>query len=1243
MRRRLHVNSAAGRLPFQEPRATGGASARLVAIVLLLLQTSLFSAEWESKAGYRSAALSVPASGKPGFVSMPPASTGIYFTNRLDPSRYVTNQIYLNGSGVGLGDVDNDGRCDVFLSGLNGGSALYRNLGNFRFENITAAAGLEIAAWDATGAALVDFDGDGNLDLIINTVGGGTRLLTNDGHGHFRAGKTSPINLQKGGTSLALADIDGDGDLDLYIANYRTSTIRDHPNTNLRGERIGGRLVVQRVDGRPVTEPDLIGRFILTETGKIIENGEVDGLYRNDGKGNFELVPFTGGAFLDETGRPLAEPPYDWGLSVMFRDMNGDGAPDLYVCNDFDSPDRIWINNGSGQFRAIPKLALRATSRFSMGIDFADINRDGLDDFIVLDMLSRSHLKRQVQVSDIGPMSLPIGNIENRPQYSHNTLFVNRGDGTYAETGFLSGLARSEWSWTPCFIDVDLDGYEDLLVTTGHELEMMNADVSRRAEAIKAQKKLSIPEQLALRKMFPRLDVSNVAFRNRGDSTFEETSTLWGFDAPGVSHGMALADLDGDGDLDLVVNNLNGPAGIYRNESAAARVAVRLKGRAPNTRGIGAKVWLYGGAVPVQSQEIISGGRYLSSDEAMRTFAAGNVTNEMRIEVAWRSGARSFIEGVRANRIYEIEETTAKPLQKVPPPAVVPIFEEVSQRVGHEHHEEPFDDFERQPLLPKKLSQSGPGVAWYDLDGDGWEDLIVGTGRGGALGVYRNDGKGGFVRWTDSPFEKGVTRDLTGLLGTETGLLAGAANYEDGLTNGGCLKIYDTRRKVSGESLLGQEFSAGPLAMADVDGDGKLDLFVGGRVKAGHFPEPVDSLILKNQNGRLVVHQRLSKVGLVSGAVFSDLDGDGKPDLVLACEWGPVRVFHNEGGQFKEITQNLGLLPYSGWWNGVTTGDVDGDGRMDIIASNWGLNSPYAASAEHPLRLYYGNLGGSAPVDVIEAYYDAATKLEMPARGFRAMSAALPWMKEKFSTFEAYGKANIRDLLGDNLSKASILETKTLQTMVFLNRGNHFEAGKLPIEAQWAPAFSVCVGDYDGDGNEDIFLSQNFFAVNPDNARCDAGRGLWLRGDGHGSFSAVAGQSSGIKVYGEQRGAALGDYDHDGRIDLVVTQNGAQTVLFHNRGARPGLRVHLKGPAGNPQGIGAQMRLIFGQREGPMREIHAGSGYWSQDAPVQIMAAPESPTRIWIRWPGGKTTMPDIPPGAKDFEVNLDGTLRLNQ
>ncbi|MCL4176561.1 MAG: VCBS repeat-containing protein [Verrucomicrobia bacterium] len=1187
--------------------------------------------------GYSRLPLTVNPAGQTGFRLLPPARTGITFTNQLAVDRYLTNQIYLNGAGVALGDVDGDGLCDIYLCGIDNANALYRNLGDWKFQDITAEAGVACEGLGASGAALADLNGDGHLDLIVNSVGQGTHLFANNGKGQFAwLTRALPLNPARAGMTLALADIDGDGDLDLYIVNYRTETLRDHPQTRLQGNVVNGKMVVEFVDGRPTTEPDLVGRFLLNADGRIQENGEVDLLLRNEGDFRFSAIPFTQGAFRDEDDRPLREPPYDWGLSAMFRDLNGDGAPDLYVANDFESPDRIWINQGQGQFRAIPRLAFRHTSLFSMGVDVGDLNRDGFDDIFVSDMMMQDHSSRHLRIGDIQPVFLEVGAIDDRPQYSGNTLSLNRGDGTYANIGWFSRSQASGWTWCPVLVDIDLDGYEDIIFPTGHERDMMNVDVTDRAEAVKGQQRLSKMEQLRLRMMFDRFDTPNVAFRNRGDLTFEDVSQAWGFTANEVSQGIALGDLDNDGDLDVVVNNLNSLAGIYENTTPSPRVAVRLKGKPGNTLGVGARITLLDGAVPSQAQEIISGGRYLSSDDPMRVFAAGSATQRLRLQVDWRSGLRSVVDDVRANHLYLIEETGAQPFQPAPAPVPQPAFVEV-ESFKHTHTEPFFEDYHRQPMLPNRLSQLGPGVAWYDVNEDGWDDLVIGSGQGGHLALFHNDQNGGFKPAAGPFLNRPVTRDQTTVLAIQGMILAGSANYEDGLTNGGYLRVYDLKRAVAGDSVLGPTSSAGPLALADIDGDGDLDLFIGGRVVAARYPEPADSLLLRNEGGRLVVAHRWEKLGLVSAAVFSDLDLDGDPDLVLACDWGPIRVFRNDRGAFTEITSKLGLADLKGWWTGVATGDFNHDGLPDLVVGNWGLNSQFKASPDNPRRLYYGDIDDDGLVDLIEAIYDPILKAEVPDRGLKPVSFALPWLKEQIGSYEAYGRASLQDLYGELLKKTAVVEVNTLATTLFLNRGDRFEPRPLPVEAQWTTTMGVCVGDYDGDGHDDVFLSQNFFAVAPEAWRQDAGRGLWLRGDGKGNLQPVSAQLSGIRVYGEQRGCALADFDQDGRPDLVVTQNGAATRLFRNATARPGLRVRLLGPPGNPYAVGAMLRLQSGAYSGPAREIQAGSGYWSQNSPVQVLGQSQSPAALEIRWPGGRTHKVAVPKDALQITVSLTG------
>jgi hypothetical protein len=878
-------------------------------------------------------------------------------------------------------------------------------------------------------------------------------------------------------------------------------------------------------------------------------------------------------------------------------------------------------------------------------------------------MLSRDSSLRKRQNWAQNPMASPVGAIDNRPQFLRNTLFLNRGDGTFAEIANFAGVPASEWSWSPIFLDVDLDGYEDLLITSGHAKDVQDFDAAiqlkgrqpdLRGVTDPAERQRRFTEQKMLNgRLYPRLDTPIVAFHNLGDLHFEETTAKWGTDQHAIHHGIALADLDNDGDLDLVVNNLGSPAAIYRNETSAPRVAVRLKGLPPNTQGIGARVKLLNGAVPMQNQEVISGGRYMAGSEPMLAFAAGKANSDMSLEVYWRSGKTSVVAGVRPNREYEIDEaaaTAAKPESSNSTNSPSPLFRDVSNRVPIVHHEAPFDDYERQPLLPKKLSQLGPAIAWFDINGDGVEDLIMGSGRGGTLSVFRNDGKRGFTILRDAPFDLGLTRDQAGIVGVSRTngnplLMAGSSNYEDGQAGGPPVRLYDVKDESVIDTFRGQPSSTGPLALADYDGDGDLDLFVGGRSLPGRYPEPAWSMLYRNIGDRwepdLDGSAPFASVGLVSGAVWSDLDGDGLPELVLACEWGPLRIFKNSRGKWTEITSELGLNKFTGLWAGITTGDFDGDGRLDLAASNWGLNSPYHASPENPLILAFGDLAERGGVDLIETEYDSASGQLVPRRSLNALAMIMPSLLDRFPSHKAYSTASLDTVLGDARSRASRVQANTLTSMVFLNRKDHFEPVVLPREAQLAPAFGITVADFDGDGIEDIFLAQNFFATEPEVPRLDAGRGQLLRGKGGGQFEAVPGQLSGLKIYGEQRGAAVCDFNGDGRVDLAVGQNGAALKLYENTAARPGLRLHLNAGSGNPAAIGAVVRLKFGEQFGPAREIHAGSGYWSQDSAVMVMSVPQPPTAIWIRWPGGKVTESQVPASKVDLFVASDGTVNV--
>ena len=914
--------------------------------------------------------LNVDSTRKAGFTLMPAEATGIAFTNLLAQERHLTNQILLNGSGLAAGDVDGDGWCDLYFCALDGANKLFRNRGGWKFEDITASANVALAGLDASGAAFADLDGDADMDLIVNSLAAGTHVLFNDGKGNFTIGAV--MNKNRAGTSLALADIDGDGDLDLYVANYRRVTLRDQPNTQFSVKTINGQPQVTAIDGKPLTDPELTNRFTFRitvgERGGSFghdEHGEEDALFINDGKGKFTARP------------PLEDAPFDWGLSVMFRDLNRDGAPDIYVCNDFRSPDRIWMNDGKGKFKPAEPLAFRQLSLSSMGVDVADINRDGHDDVFVLDMLSREHYHRHTQRIEIRPETVPPSAIEYRPQYPRNTLFLNRGDHTYAEIAQFSGLEATEWSWTPIFLDVDIDGFEDLLISNGFERDGMNVDVLRRLEMAKREKKLSNLELLRLRKMFPRLDTANLAFRNLGNLKFAEASNEWGFDARGVSQGMALADLDNDGDMDVVINNLNDAASVYRNNAPAPRIAVRLKGKSPNAFGIGARI-----QVGEQSQEMIAGGRYLSSDQPQRCFAPRGI-----IKVTWRDGTRTVISDAQPNHLYEVDQFTVPALAgpaHEPAKAGTTYFSDVSHLLNHSLPTEPSPAF--PPLWSPMSQQEAPLLAWVDFDGDGWEDLCVGTN------CFRNDGKGGF-----RPTERGQA-------------------------------------------------------------------------------------------------VRAAMKGLPA-----------------------------------EIRQK-----YRGFWRAAAAGDFNGDGREDFVGGNLGRNTKYESFRKEGVRLF------KADAEHLEAYND------LPLQPLHLVGAAMPWIRERFPMTEPYAKAKFREIHGERLKEMTEIELNWFESTAFLSRGKDYEAVPLRLEAQLAPVSAICVADFDGDGKQDLFLAQNVFAVHPETSRFDAGRGLLLRGQGDGHFTAIPGQESGILIYGEQLNAASCDYNHDGRVDLAVTQTGAQTRLYKN-------------------------------------------------------------------------------------------------
>jgi hypothetical protein len=1161
--------------------------------------------------------------------------TGIQFQNTVSDSALVRNRVVGQGAGVALGDVDGDGLVDVFLARTQGCSALYRNLGNWKFEEITKAAGVGACDRFTTGATLADIDGDGDLDLVLLATRGPNAIFINDGKAHFTEHRDLGLDTTgKGGTTLALADVDGNGTLDLYVANYKAYVYDDSVPPE---QRAFTQIVQQtgpnafeiappfRNEYKLVHRPDLGGT-------RMTSRGAADDFYLNSG-GHFTRQSMASPRFVDAQGSPLREEPESFTLGAKLVDLNGDGAPDLYLANDFEDTDQLWYNDGTGNFRLADWTSIRQMSNSAMGVDVADVNGDGLPDLFEVDMLANDSHRLKTEIPTHSPLPKRPGDLESQLQQQRNALFINRGDGTFAEASYFAGVQASGWSWSTMFLDVDLDGWQDILVANGHLWDIMDADTQERL-----QSRAGTVAWQRLRWEFPRLELKNVAFRNRGDMTFEDATEKWHFGTtPDISHALAAADLDGDGDLDVIVNRLGAPALVLRNDATAPRVAVRLVGDAPNTKAVGARITLMGGAVPLQEREVVAGGLYLSHSDYEASFAMGKADSAMLV-VDWRDGRRTTIAGVRPNREYEISASAAVAVTRdMTTPA--PLFEDATALLaGHTHMDAWYDDWQRQSLLPNALSQLGPGVTWFDYDRDGDEDLIVGAGRGGRLALFRND-HGHFT-----PEQRdGAPADLTTVLGIPGAggprLLLGQSSWE-APTAASVSSIAPGARGANvtptGIPPLANA-SVGPLALGDYDGDGDLDLFVGGRAVPGRYPEKPSSMLYRNDDNGFVPDssnaQALASVGMISSAMFADIDGDGDADLVLAREWGSILILLNDRGHFTAAPASWGLDRWTSRWNGIAAGDLDGDGRLDLVATSWGRNTTLAADSARPLVMVSGQFGPSVEEQMLIARNDPRVGGLAPLNGFGRVREAIPNITTRISSFGAYADATIDQVLGPEKSRATETSIVTLDHMVFLNRGDHFEAHALPADAQLAPGFYVGVADFDGDGNEDVFLAQNFSATALGLPKFDAGRGLLLVGDGKGGLTPVTGQKSGLVIYGDQRGAAYSDYDRDGRLDLAVSQNGAATRLFHNRGAKPALRVRLAGRPSNPDGIGAEIRVVYGDRMGPVRAVQAGSGYWSQNGAVQVLGLSAPPTAVWVRWPDGVESRVAVKAGQTEVVV----------